>query len=121
MNTKQKIQLLAEQYMQENGYKTSEFVYKTYDYELSDFIKTLGDQVHKDFKTPQIYWNEVQGDGDAYTFVSMYSDTLKKSIILDWDSKIYRLNDTEEIIDELVKVWDEAEALEAKLSISFNK
>jgi len=129
MTTKEKIKILAIEYAKENEFEIADdakniedVINASYGYgELSDFIKNLGDQVHKDFKTPQIYWNEVQGDGDAYTFVSMYSTTLKNSIILDWDSKLYRLSDTEEIIEALVKVWDEAEVLEARLSLNFNK
>lgn len=122
MTTKEKVIACIKAYAEENELDTTGDVTELLnsEFELSDVLQRIGDTIIDGIEVPEIYWNN-GGDGiqDYYTFVTMYSNAIHKSIILDWDSNVHRMTN-EEILDEVVRVWEEAETLESKLLNTFN-
>lgn len=118
MTTKEKVIACLEYYKASEEIETTGEITELLnsEFELSYALQSMGDNLIDGIKVPEIYWNEGSNNGsDYYTFVTMYSNAIGKSIILDWDSNVHRMTN-EEILEEVVKVWEEAEALENKLS-----
>lgn len=119
MTTKERLTSCLKYYADENDLNTTDLnIYLDAEHgNIPQVLQVLGNMCPKDVRVPQIYWNAgTDADGtDYYTFVSMWSVSLGKSIILEWDSNIHKMT-ASEVFDDVVRIWDEAELLELRLS-----